>query len=218
MIHRATIVGVCLLTAGCASPGAQTPIAEPVWISLFDGQTLGRWASTSFGGEGRVEVEEGAIVLPMGSPMTGITWQGEPPARIDYEIELTAMRTLGNDFFCALTFPVHEDACTLVASGWGGAVVGLSSLDGEDASSNETTTFMSFRNDQWYRIRLRVEAHRVQAWVDDQSLIDVGITGKRLSVRPEVEPSRPLGIAAWNSEGRIRDIRWRPLPGKPQAP
>ena len=37
-----------------------------------------------------------------------------------------------------------------------GGVVGLSSIGGFDASENETTQFVEFKNGQWYKIRLRV--------------------------------------------------------------
>jgi len=45
------------------------------WESLFDGKTLEGWKITEFGGEGEVTVEEGAIILRMGQPLTGITWK-----------------------------------------------------------------------------------------------------------------------------------------------
>lgn len=211
---------IVLIIVGCeTAKGPTTDLQhaprETEWKSLFDGSSLGNWASTPFGGEGEVRVEDGdpgAIVLPMGNSMTGVTWQGpDAPMRLDYEIEFEAMRTLGNDFFCALTFPVGEDPCTLVVAGWGGAVVGLSNLNGADASQNETTTFFGFKNDQWYHVRLRVEADRIQTWIDRRQVIDADITGDRLSIRPEVERSKPLGFASWNSEGWIRNIRWRPL-------
>src|SRR4051794_26841730 len=67
------------------------------WRSLFDGQSLGRWEPTLFGGEGEVRVEDGRIVLGQGNDLTGITWKGEVPATVDYEIELKAMRVAGGD-------------------------------------------------------------------------------------------------------------------------
>src|SRR5262245_29168906 len=90
------------------------------WISLFDGKSLGKWRSTQFGGEADVSVEDGIILLPIGEDMTGITWRGDPPARMNYEIELEAKRVDGNDFFCGLTFPVGKEFCSLICGGWGG--------------------------------------------------------------------------------------------------
>src|SRR5436190_16886297 len=53
---------------------APTP-AKPaeVWKPLFDGKTLTGWKSTKFGGQGEITVENGSILLDMGSPLTGIT-------------------------------------------------------------------------------------------------------------------------------------------------
>src|SRR4051794_11381418 len=76
------------------------------WQSLFDGRTLGAWEPTLFGGEGVVHVDDGRIVLEQGNDLTGITWKGEVPATVGYELALEAMRVSGGDFFCGLTFPV----------------------------------------------------------------------------------------------------------------
>ncbi len=180
-------------------------------ISLFDGKTLGQWKSTDFGGQGDVTIKDGAIHMATGSYMTGINWTG-PVVRMNYEITLEAMRVEGSDFFCGLTFPVGEKPCSLILGGWGGSVCGLSSLDSFDASENETTRVMSFENGKWYRVRLRVVPDRIQAWLDDEPLVDVGTTGKRIDIRLEVEASQPLGIATWNTAGAVRNIQFKKLP------
>ena len=141
-------------------------------ISLFDGKTLGQWKVTDFGGQGDVYVKDGAISMEMGSYTTGITWTG-PVVRMDYEIALEAMRVEGNDFFCALTFPVADKPCTLVLGGWGGTVCGLSNIDYYDASENETTRIVGFDNGQWYAVKLRVRPDRIQAWLDGEELVDI---------------------------------------------
>ena len=102
------------------------------------------WKSTPFGGEGKVYVKDGAIVMEMGSDMTGVTWTGKPP-RSNYEISLEGMRIEGTDFFCTTTFPVGKEYCSLVMGGWGGSIVGLSSIDSYDASENATTKIDRFQ-------------------------------------------------------------------------
>jgi hypothetical protein len=184
------------------------------WLSLFDGESLGKWEITRFGGEGDVEVSDGQIILSQGNDMTGVTWTGEPPARMNYELELEAMRVQGNDFFCGLTFPVGEDPCTLICGGWGGGLTGLSSLDFHDASENETSKWIDYKQDRWYRIRIRVVPGRITAWLDDESLVDVVTTGRKIGIRPEVDLSRPLGIATWRTTGAIRKVRFRSLPAE----
>jgi len=179
--------------------------------SLFDGKTLSGWKSANFGGEGEVSVRDGRIVLEMGSSMTGITWTGGELPLTRYEISLEAMKLDGNDFFCGLTFPVGDAPCSLIVGGWGGTMVGLSSLDGMDASENETSRTMNFDRNRWYRIRVRVVPGRIQAWIDDDQVIDADTAGRKISIRPEVELSRPLGIATWLTRAALRKIELRTL-------
>jgi 3-keto-disaccharide hydrolase len=142
--------------------------------------------------------------------MTGVTWTNDVLRR-NYEISLEAMRVEGNDFFCALTFPVGDDPCSLIVGGWGGGVVGLSSLDGEDAAHNDTTQYMNFDNGRWFKIRLRVANSKIQAWIDNDKVVDVDTTGRKVSIRVEVEPSKPLGFATWSTTGALRNIKLRRL-------
>lgn len=185
---------------------SQAATVEPgQTVSLFDGNTLGLWNVTDFGGQGKVYVRDGAVHMERGNNATGITWSG-PVVRMNYEITLDAMRVEGTDFFCALTFPVEENPCTLVLGGWGGSLCGLSSLDYRDASENETTTFVGFERGRWYHVRLRVTPNRIQAWLDDKALVDVDTTGHRIGIRVEMDPCVPLGIATWVTTGAVRDI------------
>ena len=173
---------------------------------LFDGKTLDGWEITDFGTQGPVSVSSGKIILGMGDGCSGITWKRDFPT-VDYEVTLEAMRVDGHDFFCGMTFPVGKDPCTLIVGGWGGMVVGLSSIDGMDASENETMTLKQFENDRWYRIRLRVTADTIQAWIDNEIVVDFTIGDCFLSIRPEVELSKPFGIASWRTTAAIKNIR-----------
>ena len=108
-----------------------------------------------FEDHGTVTATDTTIVMQSGNPATGITHKSPVP-RIDYEIRLEAKRTAGNDFFCGLTFPIGDAYCSLILGGWGGTTAGLSNIDSQSANENESTTFIQFKNDHWYRIRLRV--------------------------------------------------------------
>jgi len=177
---------------------------------LFDGKTLNGWEITNFGPQGPVYVSGGDIILGIGDGCTGITWKKPFPV-INYEVSLEAMREAGNDFFCGMTFPVGNDPCTLIVGGWGGTVVGLSSINGMDASENETTTLRNFEKERWYRIRLQVTEKVIRAWIDDECVVDFVIGDKKLSIRPEVQLSKPFGIASWNTTASLRNIRVRRL-------
>jgi hypothetical protein len=196
-------------TSGPAVPAA--PEAGGPWRALFDGKSLAGWAETDFAGRGPVKVSEGKLILETGL-MTGVTWTNAADLpRINYEIALDAMRVDGSDFFCALTFPVKEDPCSFIVGGWGGSLVGLSSLDGQDAANNDTTRFMSFDNGKWYALRVRVTETNLQCWIDSDKVVDVETKDRRISIRSEVEGSRPLGIASWSTTAALRNIRLRKL-------
>ena len=207
-----TVAAASWIVAGCRTPTPEPPRLEPGReMSLFDGRSLGLWKVSDFRGGGAVRVRDGAIRIEKGNRITGITWTGSL-IKMDYEITLEAMRVEGSDFFCALTFPVGENPCTLVLGGWGGSVCGLSSLDGYDASENATTQVVQFDNGQWYHVRLRVVPNRIQAWLNAQPLVDVDTTDRRIGIRYEVEQSRPLGIATYLTTGAVRHIYLRTVP------
>jgi hypothetical protein len=198
-----------------AKPGPEEEKGD--WQPLFDGKTFKGWKKTDFAGGGDVRAEEGKLILQFGELLTGVTWDGkrfEFP-KSNYEISLQAQRVDGSDFFCGLTFPVGDEHCSLIVGGWGGALVGLSCIDGYDASENLTTTFEKFENKKWYPIRVRVTDERIEAWIEDRPLVNVERDGKEFSVRWEVEESRPLGIASYQSTAAFKDFKFRKLePGQ----
>lgn len=191
-----------------ATPPADLP-EDGSWVEMFDGSTLKGWEPINFGGEGETEIVDGAIRLNMGEPFTGIVWTNPVP-RMNYEISLEAARLMGVDFFCGLTVPVRESHCTFIVGGWGGGIVGISSLDGLDASENETATMMPFEDKRWYAIRLRVTEEKIEGWIDDEKVVNVTLLDKKVGMRPgEIELCAPLGIASWTTTSGIRNIRIR---------
>lgn len=175
---------------------------------LFDGKNLENWEITQFGPQGPVYVSDETIVLGMGDGCTGVTWQGDFP-RLDYEITIEAKKVSGNDFFCGMTFPVGDSYCSFIAGGWGGPVVGLSTIDGLDASENETRLLRKFEHNVWYHFSLKVTAEKIKVWIDDEQVIDFNHTSHQLSTRPEVNLSKPFGICSWTTTAALRNIRLR---------
>ncbi len=189
------------------------------WQSLFDGKKLGTWKVANrfdFINHGKVEVANGQLLLGKGEPLTGIRYTGNLP-RIDYEIELEAMKVDGEDFFCGLTFPVGEQPCTLIVGGWNGPIVGLSNVDGQPASENETTAHIEFAKNRWYRIRLRVTKAKIEVWLDDKQVIDLATKGHKFSIWFEQETVLPLGIASYETKAALRNLRIRSLAAKATA-
>jgi hypothetical protein len=128
----------------------------------------------------------------------------------NYEIELDAMKVQGSDFCCGLTFPVQNSFCSLILGGWGGGVVGLSSIDGMDASENETTKSLYFKPDRWYHVRLRVTDKKIETWLDSELIINVEIEGRQIAMRfGEIYRSKPLGIATYTTSAALKNIQMR---------
>ena len=179
--------------------------------ALFDGKTLTGWQPSKFNAEGAVKVEDGRIVLDTGKSMTGITWAGDTLPTTNYELTLQAMRVEGRDFFAGVTFPVANSFCSLILGGWGGSIVGLSSINGQDASENDTSQSIEFLNGRWYNVRIRFTPARIEAWLDDRQIVTQDLKGNKIDIRIEMEHSKPLGVASWKTKSALRDIRLRRL-------
>jgi uncharacterized membrane protein len=205
--RRQRAVVAAILCVAAAKAGAQQKPDE--WHPLFDGKSLAGWRETPFTGRGAVRVEKGTIVLDAGKPMTGLTWTGAFP-KSNYEVRFEAQRVAGNDFFASLTFPVGDSFATWVTGGWGGDIVGISSIDGWDASENETRQYFNFENGRWYAMRLRVTDARVEAWIDGQQIVNVSIEGRTVGLRyGEIKLSAPLGFASYLTTGTLRKTEYR---------
>ncbi len=223
------VVSAFLLT-GCASPepAAPKPQAKPAPAavkatasgpakSLFDGKTLTGWKLTDFAGGGEVRVEpnfkeQGPVIyIDAGQTLSGITFTNKV-LKTNYEITLEALKIQGNDFFVGLTFPVGEAHATLVLGGWGGATTGISSIDGLDASENDTTKFLGYDKNKWYLIRMKVTPAKLETWVNDDKIVDQDIKERRISMRfGEIENSIPLGIATYQTTTVVRKVEIKPL-------
>lgn len=184
---------------------------KPAPLVLFDGKSLDGWKRTDFSKPGDVRVEDGAIVLSKGRAMTGITTTRTDLPRQDYELSYEAERLSGRDFFAAATFPVSQSYLTFINGGWGGSVTGLSSLDGVDASENETRGYVKYEDQRWYRFRIRVTNTTVRCWVDDKEVVAVNTEDRKLGTRIESRACQPLGFATWDTAGALRKIVIRKL-------
>ncbi len=173
---------------------------------LFDGVSLAKWQVIDYEGHGPVSVADSCLIIGKGEFISGIRWTDDFPAT-NYEVTLDANRLEGSDFFCGITFPVKDSFLTLVLGGWGGSLCGLSCIDGYDAANNYTSKTFHFGNNKWWPIRLRVTDEKVEAWVQEDKIVDFTIGNSSLSLRLEVESSVPFGITTWKTTGAIRDLK-----------
>jgi len=55
-----------------------------------------------------------------------------------------------------------------------------------------------------------VTAERLQAWLDEENVVDVVIKGRRVGLRPGmIEMARPLGLCSWQTTAALRKVRMR---------
>jgi hypothetical protein len=231
LLTIAAFTATCLATAVpayCQEPSKKSESPEAVKPAVADTKSgfqplQGRWEAASFGGDGAVEFKKldgggEAIEMFAGDPITGIRWTGDFPKE-NYELRLQARRVEGFDFFAAVTFPVADEHCSFVLGGWGGGMVGISSIDGDDASSNETTQYKEFETNQWYTIRVRVDQQAIRCWIDENEFATVPRDEHSFSIRIEMDPCLPVGIANYMTRSEIKNISWRLIPaGETIAP
>ena len=211
------VLAVVLLISSCQSttlPNSR-PMVEK--IALFNGLDLTNWEKTDYAGKGDVRVDEnGSLVLEMGAELSGVRWNSDKQLpKINYQVSFQAMRTMGSDFFCGLTFPFNETHATLILGGWGGSLIGISSIDDFDASENETGDVYIFEDNQWYDIKLWVGEEKIQLWIDSEIVIDYEVDGHKVAMRfGEIEISAPFGISTYATTGVIKNIEMKVGSGK----
>jgi hypothetical protein len=201
--------------ASTAAPTTKpsTPAADAKVMNLFDGKSLKNWKVTEFGGEGPAEAEDGQIIVHSGATLSGVNWTGAALPKENFEIELDAMKLDGSDFFLGLTFPYKNDFATLVLGGWGGSVVGLSSVNGNDAANNEWAVAKEFKKKTWYHVRLRATDKRISAWLDKDAepFLDLETTDKEISTRSDIDAAKPLGLSTYQTSAAYKNITLRKL-------
>ena len=142
------------------------PKPDDGWLSLFNGKDLSGWEETDYAGRGNVKVQNGELHIENGLVITGVTYTNKTVLpKTNYEIEYEAKKLNGTDFFGLLTFPVGDAHASLVTGGWGGAVTGISNINSMDASENNTTVYLKFNKDHWYKFRLRVTPDNLSVWM-----------------------------------------------------
>lgn len=182
------------------------PSSLDVRLAARGASILSSFVETDFGVPGVAAIEKNRIVLEPGAPLAGVTFTGASP-KPPYALEVEFTKRFGGDFPCALTFPVADAHLSLVLGGWGGTVCGLSSLDGLDASRNETRFLRAFPPGSRAHVRVEVDSGEVRALLDGVEVVRVALTGRRLGVRAELLPSRPIGVASFATAVEVHAVR-----------
>ena len=192
------------------------PAPRREWKLLAD-EFAPSWQASGIAEEGRVSIQSGEIDLHPGQPMTGVRvdaqkWKNARLPTTRYSIEYEAMRVTGNDFFGTVTFPVNDSHASLVIGGWGGTLVGISSIDDMDASENSTRGNAYFENNRWHKVRIEVRDDELRAWVNDKLFVNTSTKGRKLGLRAgDINKCTPFGFASYATQARIRNVVVRRL-------
>ena len=197
-VALAGMLGVCAAGAG-----------EPV--SLFNGKDLSGWKVAAFDGGGAVTVlADGAVSCGRGDPMSGIAYTNPVPT-MSYELRLEVMRVEGSDFFVGLTIPVEENFCTVIIGGWGGGLCGVSSVNYMDASESPWSRGVSFEDNRWHTLRVRVMPNVLQVFLDEKKTYHARIEYEKstqFSLRSgsDIDKTKPLGLATYQTHAQWRNF------------
>ncbi|MFN0077713.1 MAG: family 16 glycoside hydrolase [Prosthecobacter sp.] len=204
----ASVATVLLILTQCSPP-------RGIERKLLTAEFASSWKTAGIAEAGKVTIKDGEITLHPGQPMTGVRFEAWQTAELPlsrYSIEYEAMRVEGNDFFGTVTFPVNDALVSLVIGGWGGTLVGISSIDDLDASENTTTGNAFFKNYEWHKVRIEVRDDDLRAWINGKLFVNVSTKGHQLGLRAgDIEKCAPFGFASYATHARIRDVIIRRL-------
>jgi hypothetical protein len=199
-----------LVLAGGSCSEHKTDPPRPSRWDLFSATQIERWREASMFQSGGVGRETDGFTIKEGSPMSGIVfpmWLEDGMPVADYAIDYEALRAGGRDFFGSATFPVRNERTfvTFVLGGWGGSQVGLSCIDGYDASENSTGSSQHLEDGRWYHVRIEVRPKEITVLLDGRPIIRANIAGRDLGLRAgEIDRCVPFGFATYGTTGRIR--------------
>jgi hypothetical protein len=156
------------IAAGTARPPGRTG-------SLFDGKTLAGWEAARGGHflgnvADRLSVADGSIAIGASTEGTGVRCTQDLPTT-GYELTFEVNAIEGSKWAGSALFPLGGGAGLWeIRTGDGGpALLARSAAEGlKDVRSQP----FAMANGTWYRFRLRVDAERVQAWINDQQVFD----------------------------------------------
>ena len=65
---------------------------------------------------------------------------------------------------------------------------------------------MKFDNGRWHDVALRVTSSSIEAWIDDECVVEVERGERRFTVYDQLRVTRPVGVFTWKTEGALKDI------------
>jgi hypothetical protein len=189
------------------------PTARTGWRDLLTDEYRDRWQIVTDFGEGdeggRGAIKDGKAVLEVKRGRIGISWSGSFPTD-DYEVVFEAAQFAGSRFG-SVVFPVGETHGVWVMGS--GTTMGVGVLDGKSYNhkQNPTARPMRYERGRWYKFRLRVTSDRVEAWRDDEQVVDLAGASRRLTPDKRGTTLKPFGFNTLDCTLGIRNLRVRRL-------
>jgi hypothetical protein len=63
-----------------------------------------------------------------------------------------------------------------------------------------------------------VTADRIRAWIDDDQVVDLETTDRKITLHSACNPCKPFGFATWKTTGAVKNVRVRPLTDAEKKP
>jgi hypothetical protein len=125
---------------------------------------------------------------------------------------MEAKRLDGSRQMCSFTFPVGRDTCSFLIE-WLEHTTGIARVDGRDPRGSSALGVRGrvFESNKWYGVRVRVSAEKVEAWLNDEKVVDLVRNGRRFTPLPEYRPLGAFGVQTWHTAVALRGIRLRNL-------
>jgi hypothetical protein len=195
--------------------GGEAPAQTGKWVNLFDERYRSQWeiidVAKGRGHGGKSSVKDGrALLSGLKNRITG-RWVGKFPT-MDYEVVFEVARTAGLRF-PYVVFAVGDSHGVWFMAGRDGTYAGLSTVDGKgyDQKGNPTYRRVRYAAKRWYKARLRVAGGKVEAWVDDEQVIDLPDAERRVQKDAFGVTLKPFTISVHEAVNVIRNLRLHSL-------
>ncbi len=168
---------------------------EQVWNRSFEENSAGRWS-----------IENGELL--QGGTGTDLRLAFGDRSWTDYEYTFEAQKTSGAEGFLVIfRMTNQQDFYWYNIGGWGNV---RSQLE-KSSEGSRGTVGRSFEGGvetgKWYSIRIRCEGNHIQAWMDDEQVLDY-------RDRRSPHLSGGVGLGTWSTQARFRNIKVTSLDGE----
>ncbi|MFG0254309.1 MAG: DJ-1/PfpI family protein [Rhodopirellula sp. JB053] len=137
----------------------------------------------------------------------------------EYDFRVTFTRNNGSHSI-ALFFVTGQGQASFEVDAWGQHLAGIQNINGETIQQNETrVNDVQLENGRRYTAMVEVRSDHITAYLDDERLIEMPLTGQRLTVPSiwTIPDATVLAIGAYASETVFHSVEVRTASDRPLA-